>query len=81
LAENSGQNPEQLLWQLLESKSVWNGYNLRVANPELEDLLKAGIIDPASVTKETVQNAASVVSKLITVKVGVMLADREQKHD
>lgn len=80
LVENAGLNPEEAAWKLLETKP-WYGYNLRDAAPTPVDLLKAGVLDPASVIKEVVQNATSVVSKLITVSVGVTYADREQKHD
>lgn len=80
LVNNAGHNQEQALWKLLEEKT-WNGYDLRDPGLEIVNLLNNGIIDPASVVKETVQNATSVVSKLITVSVGVSYADRKQKHD
>lgn len=85
LMENAGWNKEQAFWLMLEGKTGWEGYNLKDKENYLVytpiNLLKAGIVDPASVVKETVQNAVSVVSKLITVSVGVTYSDREQKHD
>lgn len=81
LVENAGYNPEEFSWKLKNSTSSWEGFNLRSENPELVDLLKAGVIDPASVVKEVIQNATSVVAKLITASVGVTFVDREQKHD
>lgn len=82
LVENAGYNADRALWTVQETPT-WHGYNLRknISRYVPEDLLKAGVIDPASVVKEVVQNATSVVSKLITVSVGVTYADREQKHD
>src|SRR5216117_304511 len=82
LAENAGYNVERAIWTLRETPT-WHGYNLRKSpgNYIPEDLLEAGVIDPASVVKEVVQNATSVVSKLITVAVGITYTDREQKHD
>lgn len=83
LIDNAGYNTEQALFKILESKSVWHGYDLRV--PEFEyktvDLLKKGIIDPSEVIKETVRNAVSVVSTLITATIGLTFADRESKAD
>jgi chaperonin GroEL len=82
LVENAGYNKEQALWNALE-KPTWYGYDLKKSNFSYKpvNLLRAGIVDPASVVKEAVQNAASVASKLITVNASVSFADREQKHD
>lgn len=80
LVENAGYNVDRALWRLLESEDPWAGYDLR-KNLKLINLLEAGIVDPTSVVKETVRNAASVVSKLVPVAVGITYADREQKRD
>jgi chaperonin GroEL len=84
LVENCGYNPDRALWRLQESKaSRWYGYDLK--DPHFDytpiNTLKAGVVDPASVVKETVQNAVSVVAELITGQMGLMLANREEKHD
>ena len=42
------------------------GYN--VATGEYVDLIKAGIVDPAKVTRSAVQNAASIASLLLTTE-------------
>lgn len=82
LIDNGGHNPEVARANLLGGKvNPWLGYNLRFDGFEPVDLLKAGIIDPASVVKEVVQNATSVVAKLITVGVGITYIDRTEKHD
>lgn len=82
LVNNSGYNADITLWYMLKAPN-WHGFDLR--KPVIENkpmnLLSAGVIDPASVVKETVRNAASVIAKLITVAVGVTYTDREQKHD
>lgn len=79
---NAGANPEIALYYMLE-EPTWYGFDLRadIVENKPVDLLKGGIIDPASVVKEVVRNATSVVAKLITVSVAVTFADREQKHD
>ncbi len=51
-----------------------NGYN--AATGKFEDLLSAGIIDPAKVTRSTVQNAASIAALLLTTE-GVIAEIKE----
>lgn len=82
LVNNAGYDGDHATWLML-SGGDWFGYNLRedIGDYLPVDLLEAGVIDPTSVVKETVQNAISVVSKLITLSVGIYYADREQKHD
>lgn len=83
LVENCGYSADKAYWKLFESKDEWWGYDLKADdfNYKPIDLLKAGVVDPASVVKETVTNAVSVVAELITAQLGLTLADREQKHD
>jgi len=49
---------------------------LNALNGELEDLVKAGIIDPAKVTRSALQNAASVAGLLLTTE--VLVADKPE---
>jgi chaperonin GroEL len=42
------------------------GFN--AATGEYEDLVKAGVIDPAKVTRSTLQNAASIAALLLTTE-------------
>ena len=42
-----------------------------------EDLMKAGIIDPAKVTRSTVQNAASIAGLLITTE-AIIAEEKEE---
>lgn len=81
LVENAGYNPSEALFKVLSYPDQWHGYNLRAYREEPVNLLKAGIIDPAEVAKETVRNATSVVKTLITVGVGITFTDRESKSD
>jgi len=41
---------------------------LNAANGEIVDLVKAGVIDPAKVTRSTVQNATSIASLVLTTE-------------
>lgn len=79
LVDNAGFNPEEALFKASQ-KPLWFGFNLKADElGEPEDLLKAGIVDPASVVKEVVQNAASVVGQLITLKASIYFDERENK--
>ena len=83
LVDNAGFNTEKALFTALEGEDVWRGFDLRGKdfNYTPVDLLKVGVIDPALVIKEVVQNASSVVSKLITTSATITFADREMKSD
>jgi chaperonin GroEL len=50
---------------------------LNAANGEMEDLVKAGIIDPAKVTRSALQNAASIAGLLLTTE--ALVADKPEK--
>ncbi|MGO9581250.1 MAG: chaperonin GroEL [Acidimicrobiales bacterium] len=45
----------------------------------IEDLVKAGIIDPAKVTRSALQNAASIAALLLTTE--ALIADKPEKPD
>lgn len=67
IMENAGLNAQALLADV--EKSGKNGLGVDVMNPEdgLVDLKKAGVIDPAKVTKEAVKNATSIAATAITM--------------
>lgn len=69
---NAGLNSEALLAQVESGKT---GFGINVNNPEagLVDVKKAGVIDPARVTKEAVQNAVSIASTAATM--GALVVD------
>jgi chaperonin GroEL len=41
---------------------------LNVDTGEVEDLIKAGIIDPTMVTRSALQNAASIAKNILTIE-------------
>ncbi len=59
----------------VESLEGPNGLN--AATGELVDLVKAGVIDPAKVTRSALQNAASIAALLLTTE--VLIADKPEK--
>ena len=52
-------------------KNSENGIGFDAAKEEYVDMIKAGIIDPAKVTRSAIQNAISVSSVLLTTEVAV----------
>jgi chaperonin GroEL len=52
---------------------------LNAMTGEFEDLIKAGVIDPAKVTRSALQNAASVAALLLTTEATV--ADTPEKKE
>ena len=63
IASNAGQDGGIVCEKVLDSKAN-NGYN--ALTDTYEDLVKAGVIDPAKVTKTALSNAASVATLLLT---------------
>ncbi|GAB3282788.1 chaperonin GroEL [Parasphingorhabdus pacifica] len=53
------------------------GHGLNAASGEYEDLLSAGIIDPAKVTRSALQNAASIAGLFLTTE--AVVADKPEK--
>ncbi len=49
-------------------KTAKGNMGLNAANGEMMDLVKAGVIDPAKVTRSTVQNASSIASLVLTTE-------------
>ena len=72
IMRNAGLNADALLAQVEAGKA---GFGVNVMKPENElvDVKKAGVIDPARVTKEAVQNAVSIASTAATM--GALVVD------
>ncbi|MES2595924.1 MAG: chaperonin GroEL [Verrucomicrobiota bacterium] len=56
-----------------------HGYN--VASGKYEDLIKAGVVDPAKVTRSALQNAASISGLLLTTECLIADIPKEEKAD
>ncbi|MDX8051247.1 chaperonin GroEL [Lentzea sp. BCCO 10_0798] len=59
-------------------KSLPSGEGLDAATGEYKDLIKAGIIDPAKVTRSALQNAASIAALFLTTE--AVVADKPEKN-
>ncbi|PID30891.1 chaperonin GroEL [Candidatus Saccharibacteria bacterium] len=65
LMNNSGLNADEWLPQVKKAKA---GHGVDVNNPaKLVDLKSAGVVDPTRVTKEALQNAASIAGTSMTM--------------
>ncbi len=58
-------------------RNLESGFGLNAATGEYVDLIKAGIIDPAKVTRSALQNAASIAALFLTTE--AVIADRPEK--
>ncbi len=58
-------------------RNAKKGWGLNVDSGELIDLVKAGVIDPAMVTRSALQNAASIAKNILTTEAIVAEAARE----
>jgi len=74
IANNAGFEGSVVVQKVKEGKGNF-GFNAETG--EYEDLMKAGIIDPAKVTRFALQNAASVASLLMTTE--AMVAEKPKK--
>ena len=76
IAENAGVNGA-VVAENVKSKSFNEGYN--AANGEYFDMLAAGIVDPAKVTRSGLQNAASIAGMVLTTE--CIVADMPEKKE
>jgi chaperonin GroEL len=67
IAQNAGYEGAVVVGRVRESKDDNFGFNAETG--EFGDLIKAGVIDPAKVTRLALQNAASIVSLMLTTEV------------
>ena len=77
IAENAGAEGSVIV-EKLKSKEKGIGFN--AITGEFEDMIKAGIVDPAKVTRSAVQNAASIGGMILTTE--CLVTDKpEEKKD
>lgn len=73
IAANSDVDPSVIVERVKNAKKG-EGFNARTN--EIVDLVKAGVVDPLKVTRSALQNAASIVSLLLTTD--VLIADKPE---
>lgn len=65
IVRNVGENPELVAYKVQQTGKAGAGYNAR-EKTIVSSMIGAGIIDPAKVTKATVENAISIAGLLLT---------------
>jgi len=73
---NAGQEGSVLLNEVRAKGGTW-GFDAR--NEKVVDMLEAGIIDPAKVTKQALQNASSIAGLMLTTEALVSEIKEEEK--
>jgi chaperonin GroEL len=76
IAENAGQNGA-VIAERVKEKSFNVGFN--AASNEFVDMLEAGIVDPAKVTRSALQNAASIAGMVLTTE--CIVVDKPEPKD
>jgi chaperonin GroEL len=78
IATNAGQEGSIIVSKVKEQKNQDEGFN--AATETYEDLVKAGVIDPAKVVRSALQNASSIASLLLTTEALVSEIPEEKKE-
>src|SRR6202011_30819 len=76
IVHNAGEDSSYIVGKLLEKDDYSWGFN--AATGEFQNLVAAGVIDPAKVVRTALEDAASVASLLITTE--ALVADKPKKE-
>ncbi|MAZ40769.1 chaperonin GroEL [bacterium] len=85
IVENSGMSPDKVMKEIEEKRDSikseagkrWIGFN--ASENEVQDLKKAGIIDPLKVTKTAFQNAVSVAANYLTIGAAITNVPKKEE--
>ena len=77
IAQNAGHEGALVVGRVRDSRDENFGFNAETG--EFGDLVTAGVIDPAKVTRLALQNAASIVSLMLTTEVLIAEVKGEEK--
>ena len=76
IAENAGQNGA-VVAERVKEKDFATGYD--ASENDFTDMIQAGIVDPAKVTRSAIQNAASIASMVLTTE--CIVVDKPEPKD
>ena len=76
IAENAGLEGSVVVNEVRKAKK---GFGLNAATNEIVDLVAAGVIDPAMVTRSALQNAASIAKNILTTE--AIVAEMPEKEN
>ena len=77
IASNAGHEGAIVIGKVRDSKDPNYGFN--AASEEYTDMISAGIIDPAKVTRTALQNAASIAALMLTTEALIAEIPEEEK--
>jgi len=77
IASNAGHEGAIVIGKVRESKDPNFGFN--AADEEYTDMIAAGILDPAKVTRTALQNAASIAALMLTTEALIAEIPEEEK--
>lgn len=80
ILENAGIDPSLIIAKMREH-GFENSYGYDVMSKEFKNMVDAGIIDPADVVINEIQNASSVASLLLTTEALIVDEPDENKHN
>ncbi len=75
--QNAGKEGAVVVERVRSEKNESVGFN--AATEQFEDLVKAGVIDPAKVTRTALQNAASIAGLMLTTEAMVSEIPDDEK--
>ncbi|HVE75471.1 MAG TPA: chaperonin GroEL [Actinomycetota bacterium] len=75
IAENAGLEGGVIVEKV---RSLEKGFGLNAATGEYEDLVKAGVVEPAKVTRSALQNAASIAALFLTTE--AVIVEKPEKN-
>ncbi len=77
IVQNAGKEGAVVVERVRSEKNENIGFN--AASEQFEDLVKAGVIDPAKVTRTALQNAASIAGLMLTTEAMVSEIPEDEK--
>lgn len=79
MVRNAGEMEQVVYEKISQSKSLYSGYDV-LSGVYIDDMLKAGIIDPLKVTRTALENAVSVAAMLLTTEAAIVEEEKEEAH-
>ncbi|HEX8707552.1 MAG TPA: chaperonin GroEL [Pyrinomonadaceae bacterium] len=79
IVQNAGKEGAVIVQKVRESKKESYGYNAATEEDDLVDMVEAGVIDPAKVTRTALQNAASIAGLMLTTEAMVSELPEDDK--
>ncbi len=68
IAQNAGKEGAVIVGKVREGEGEGENYGFNASSEKFEDLVAAGVIDPAKVTRTALQNAASIAGLMLTTE-------------